>query len=761
MSTIPTCAVRCVVRDSVGGQPLAGATITARLSSYEIYEGFVVPRDVFAKTDANGEATINLFPNQLGAAASFYDIKILSPTGKSLRTVAVVPSAPSAELSDISDVPPYEGKLNVSLSEINAVRSDVLVAKDAAEVAASVAVPAAAVAADKAAEAGAARSAAEAAKIGSEAAKAGAEVAQQGALTASGLFVDLPAFDAAAANGKMGGIRSSNPNRAYDIAQKVGGVVSLTGAAAASESYVRATDRRTVETRGYFASGGSMRYKGAGTKHPVVTDVNNRALLWYDATAKSFFGQGLVVSSTLPTSVRTVIGSLSQANYKGAGTLIIPFVSDALNRALLWWDVAARKWKGPGLSDGGGVAATPLTYATLSDLTQKPVAKAINHLLFYGQSLSIGATATTILSTTQPYQNKTFASGPRAAGNDYSAMKPLVEDALPAPDGASNRGETVCSGAANYATSLAALAGRDPASHVIFASTAGHGGYRIDQLNKGTAWYPQLVAHAAGAHALNADHAVHAIGWIQGENDAVSGTRTPYATYRAALEQLQVDMDTDIRAITGQAVPIYVLTYQLSYAARAWPAQAKAQLDLAQKNDKFVLVTPIYHLPYAADNVHLTSVGYKRLGAYFGKFYKTLVLDGKRPKWLNPISATRRGTVIRVRFDVPVAPLVLDVTTMALTTDYGFRVLDGVSTAAISSIAVDGSDLVVTLAALPAGAVTFRAGLDYIGAGLTFTEGASTNLRDSDPSVISISGTAYPLYNVCPHFDMSVVTLGE
>lgn len=110
MSTIPTCAVFSTVRDSVGGEPLANATVTAKLSSYEIYEGFVVPSEVIAKTDELGFFTIDLFPNELGSASSFYEIKVIAPNGKTLRTVAVVPNLVTVDLADISELPPYEGK---------------------------------------------------------------------------------------------------------------------------------------------------------------------------------------------------------------------------------------------------------------------------------------------------------------------------------------------------------------------------------------------------------------------------------------------------------------------------------------------------------------------------------------------------------------------------------------------------------------------------------------------------------------------------
>lgn len=318
--------------------------------------------------------------------------------------------------------------------------------------------------------------------------------------------------------------------------------------------------------------------------------------------------------------------------------------------------------------------------------------------------------------------------------------------------------ETTCSGAANYASTLMAIDGNSPSSHVVLASTAGHGGYRIDQLNKTSAWYTNFLAHVSGAHALDANHAVHAIGWIQGENDLI--VPTSYSTYRAALSQLQADAETDIKAITGQTHPAYLITYQLSWGIRNNSGIALAQLDLAQKNAKIFLATPTYHLPHAADNIHLTAIGYKWIGAYFGRAYKALV-DGYEPQWLNPRSATVRGTEVRVRFDVPVGPMVLDSDKLAVTTDSGFKVMDDATAASIISIKIDGQDVVITLNATPVGAVKVRYALDYLGTGLVITNGASGNLRDSSPDVINISGVNRPLWNVCPAFEMSATKLGE
>jgi len=210
MSNIPTCAVRSTVRDSVGGQPVAGATITARLSSYELYEGFVVPRDIITKSDANGEFVLNLFPNELGAAASFYDIKIISPTGKSLRTIATVPHQATVDLADISDVPPYDGKINVTMQQLDSARGAVEVLAEGAAESSAAALVAAGIAGDKAELSDQRALAAAADRAAAEIARAGAEVARDGALIAAGNYPNELEGRLASADGQAYKVQVTN-----------------------------------------------------------------------------------------------------------------------------------------------------------------------------------------------------------------------------------------------------------------------------------------------------------------------------------------------------------------------------------------------------------------------------------------------------------------------------------------------------------------------------------------------------------------------
>jgi hypothetical protein len=491
-------------------------------------------------------------------------------------------------------------------------------------------------------------------------------------------------------------------------------------------------------------------YTGPGPLWPIVADEGNRILLGYDQTKREVVGVGIINRDSFrEVADDKLLGPLLVGEYSGPGP-VWPLLTDQNGGVLLGYDQAAGAMVAVGLGGGTSTALKPLALP--------PVAKTLNHLLSYGQSLSVGsAGGLPVLSITQPYSNVTFNGGPRASGGAYAPLGPLVESVD--PDGI--RTETICSGAANFALSLAAIEnGVLPSDHVILASAPGQGGAGINGLKKGSLQYNNvLLAHITQAKALASDYALQAFAWIQGETDQQQGTSL--ASYRSQLEQLRVDIQTDAQAIGGQTSPVYCITYQTpSRVTMNGAAVQLAQLDLAQKNEFFTLATPCYHMPFH-DGTHMTPAGYKWLGAYFGRAYKRLLFDGVKPPFLSPLSATRRDAVIRVRFNVPNAPLVLDTTTLAPTTDLGFRVTSNGTTVAISNIAVEGSAVVITLAAVPTGTVKVRYALDYLGQGLTIDTGASGNLRDSNPDTIRIDGITRPLYNLCPHFELTAVTLGE
>ncbi|HFZ1076838.1 TPA: hypothetical protein ACJ2OR_001910 [Klebsiella pneumoniae] len=541
------------------------------------------------------------------------------------------------------------------------------------------------------------------------------------------------------------------------------GTLTATGRKMPSQQMLDAVSETANDSSDFLATSQTGLYLGNNETIPLVIDSSNRLILGYDSHKDEVIGAGMITSERAKSISDSAIDE-REANgntglYVGSGT-IIPLMIDGNNRLILGYDAEKDSVVGAGLNQS---TITPERKPLPSEL--RPIAKAVNHALGYGQSLSIGATATTIISSSQPYSNITFSTGPRAANNDVSSQKPLVEDnTSPAPDGGTNRGETFCSGMANYALTLAAIDnGIIPSTHVIFASTAGKGGTKLANLIKGTAWYnDHFLLHVTGQYALNNDSAVHIIPIAQGETDLDQSPPTTAAAWRAMAEQFQIDAESDIKAVNGQTSPVFVQFSQCSYKAALSPNICLSQLDLVQKNKKFRLATPQYHLPRAADGTHLTSVGYKWDGAYRGRDYKELMFDGIESLYINPVSATLRGNVLTLKFDrIRVLPLRLDNENLAATTDYGFRVND--SNGKVNIMSSRGADdtIVFELATIPVGNTVVRYALDYLGEGLNIVNGASGNLRDSDTSFITINNVNYPMFQVAPHFELQVIKVGE
>ncbi|HFP9443442.1 TPA: sialate O-acetylesterase [Raoultella ornithinolytica] len=395
----------------------------------------------------------------------------------------------------------------------------------------------------------------------------------------------------------------------------------------------------------------------------------------------------------------------------------------------------------------------PATIKPVGQLPYIPELSDINVFISYGQSLSNGGGAgNSAISTTQPYSNLTYSSGP--VGTTFTATKPLVESGP----------ETICSGMSNYA-SLAALRddGVKPEDHVIFSGAPGRGSTSIAALSKGGAAWTKFENFVKNMPVVNVGKscALHAISWLQGENDQ-DPDRTPYATYLAALLQLQVDITELAQTELGQKTPVYMLTYQHNtHTTINNSATQRAFVQAQRQSDYFTLVTPTYPFPHNTDTIHLTSVSYKWLSAYFGRAYTQLVIERRRPDNVFPMGATWSGNEVRVKFRVPAAPLTFNTTRVPLTTNYGFKVQTAAGVAiGISSVAIEGDDTVlITLSSTPAAAPLVRYALDYLAPGLVIVNGASGNLCDSTNEKCTFGGTDYSMEYYSPAFELQSYTI--
>ncbi|MCG2853550.1 hypothetical protein L5654_07800 [Klebsiella grimontii] len=489
-------------------------------------------------------------------------------------------------------------------------------------------------------------------------------------------------------------------------------------------------------------------YKG-DSLYPIVLGSDRSVILGYDEKSQSV--KGLDVQSAL--QYISDMSGLGFSRFKGGESRIIPIIGGSNNNIVLGYDTI--KAELVGLFPESTLDASPRA------LPFKVSKVATNFILAYGQSLSTGVRAKSVLSLNQPYSNITFSNGVRGNGGIFTAVKPLVEDdAKPTPDGESDAAETVCSGTANYA-SLAMYRenGVLPSDHVIFCSTAGHGAYTIAQLAKGSAWYnSQFLNHLNGAKALNSDIALHAIAWLQGETDS-NNTSYTKAAHLAALLKLQNDITTDAQAVTGQDSPVMFLTYQHSSRVKTNDAVPLAILEACETSDYFYFVAPTYAFPHYTDGLHLLAVGYKWIGAYYGRAYKQAVIDGIKPLAIMPKGATWRGNKITVRFDVPVPPLVLDTTNLAPTIAQGFAVTVSGVTQTISAVDVlNGDSVVLTLSSTISDTPQIRYAFDNLGTGLVIQNGASGNLRDSCTDTCVIAGNEKPMFYLCPHFKLNAIS---
>jgi hypothetical protein len=541
----------------------------------------------------------------------------------------------------------------------------------------------------------------------------------------------------AAADGQIRGVRVFETYAELDAFTPTVGQQTL--------SFKVTKDTADPSRNGFYSWVSGTTYRKDADLVVNVIDANNT----YDAVS------GAAVDVYVENNTIVRISEMNRAGMRNyTGDDVYPVVSDSTGKVLLGYDPSTSELIGafPAQSYSAAKNSTQL------DASQVIKHKALNQFLSYGQSLSIGQEGKPALSLTQPYSNVTFVGGVKLTTQDYSSTIPLVEDDNNSSSGSASVGETICSGAANYSTSLAVKEnGLIPSNHVILASAVGYGGYSITQLEKGTTWYASdFLPAIQGAHNLNSDHALQAVSWMQGEADYAMN----YATYKTKLVQLANDIDADAKVITNQSHPVHFLTYQTSRNSAGQPDRVKAQFDAARENKNIHLVSPMYFFTYG-DGVHLTNEGYKWYGAYVGRAYKQLAHDNLNPEFLNPVSAYLEGNILTLQFDVPTLPLVFDNSLTGAVNQNGFRVTNNGSSVNQTSRVIDGDKLVITLQTAPTGDVRVRCGLDYAGASTTADTCGTADLRDSTSDTITINSSVKTLYHWVPQFELEVIKIGE
>lgn len=428
----------------------------------------------------------------------------------------------------------------------------------------------------------------------------------------------------------------------------------------------------------------------------------------------------------------------------------------------------------------------------------------INHILSTGQSNSVANGGGPILSTTQPYNNVMFNTGVMTSlpsscdGNGCrtydtpSSFVPLIEgDRF--FSSVNNITETMSAGLANEATLLAkqkywpgstvvtdfrtlvSLHGRSGNTYFCLRRTGCATWYVAQNyLQPFTQGMMEVQSAKQIAQAQGLSYAVRGVTAIHGESDndnyntsfphaGSDGTTNKIRTYEDALVEWQQDYETEVKAITGQTVPVPLFISQMHgwvYAGgRTFSRVTRDQYNAHKRAlGKVVIATPGYIFPFANDWIHYTNESQRKLGEYFAKATMHTVVTGQAWEPVRPSVVTLAGDEITVKFLVPTPPLVIDTNLVKPAANYGFAYTDDSGAPpAIQSVVLAGPDSVrIKLAAAPTGA-NKKVSYAYAWNGVAAKPGPDTgirgNLRDSD---MSPSQVGQPLYNWGVSFEEAI-----
>lgn len=385
----------------------------------------------------------------------------------------------------------------------------------------------------------------------------------------------------------------------------------------------------------------------------------------------------------------------------------------------------------------------------------------INHIVNYGQSLSVGQTEV-VVSTEASYGNIiTFGGSVLTSGYsenypaNLSTFTPLFERTYTP---IASLKETPTTGICEkFYNDIVASKFTYRKGLKVLGSAPGQGATTISQLSKGTSYYARVIADVtAGKNnsiALGKTYKCYAVTWTQGESDYISNTTQ--ATYKTLLKQLSIDLNADIKAITGQSEDIRFVMYQTatinSYSAT--PTIALAQYELAIADDNIIeMATAMYFMDYN-DNFHLKAAYSKLMGVYYGK----VLSSDKKFKPVYPIGHLIRTNNIELTFNVPEKPLVFQsITTSSTITNQGFEVIKaGVNILTSVVLMSDGISVRLVCSESPVGS-EIRYGFQKA------TTAANIRnmgfMRDSEGlyNKHKISGVDYDLNNWTPVFNYNI-----
>ena len=409
---------------------------------------------------------------------------------------------------------------------------------------------------------------------------------------------------------------------------------------------------------------------------------------------------------------------------------------------------------------------------TLKNVTMIPI---------FGQSLSIGAAAVPPITTVAKYPaGIMFNGGVRAklqTTDFFTDFESLIEEE------SSGLGETVASGCmegiVEYITQNYGITPTEEYwnNHKLLFVACGEGSKSIDDLintPSGYTYYDGLIASIEGAKKIcnerNLTLHVPCWIWIQGETD--QSQETTYTTYKNTLEQLALNIDTDVKNITSQTEDVKCVCYQTNaqnivattkeptYTNDLALAVPNAQVDLIKESDYFIGANPVYVLEHSADlsqRIHLSAEGSKMMGHYMGFTIGKYLMTNQQHKGVHVESYTVNGNNIELTMNTPCTNLGFSNEWIANVPNQGFNILNSGNTEIISSISVYDKIVTIECTEDPTNARIF-----YGFNGTAYYDGRKLGsrglLRDMQHRVknCDIGGTNYTLSNYAYCFDFII-----
>lgn len=335
------------------------------------------------------------------------------------------------------------------------------------------------------------------------------------------------------------------------------------------------------------------------------------------------------------------------------------------------------------------------------------VSSTMNHVVFYGQSLSrpgVSGTAYSGFRTPISPGVVLMFGGPtgfytNGNGDEVDLPTPIewLDNIVDGYDvGYSTN--SPCAGAAAAAVNTSIYG---TTSKGMLITNAARGGMPFVNLQKGSTfldglpwknlalgWYRAKII----AQLLNKTYVPYGFAMIYGEADRINTAQT-YYSYGAILKE---DVKNDMG--DGTIVPITMCqTSNWTKYNIEFSGPPLAQLQLALNDPDFICPGPKYMYDYAVDGLHLQSHSSANIG------YKHMLFLNRKKQGLDykpayVTSASISGAVITLNVHVLTAPLVIDTSLVSDPGNYGIVWNQVGGTArSIQSVSVSGTTITVTL----------------------------------------------------------------